>query len=149
MAAVTSFIRGSRRNILRNATAQATTGQTDWVSVPAWATDMVIYLNLSDVGVSTTPLMDFVLLELDPVASNDSTVANFAQWDGITQLTAATFVTAYVGPGITGATDDDTAAIYKINSCLPSVLGFKITLDRTTGDEVYTYSLVADFHARS
>ena len=148
MAAVTSFISGKRRNILQDATDQADTGQTDWLQVPAWATDMVVYLNWSAKD-GTTPLMDFALLELDPVALDDATVENFGQWDGITQLSAEDLIVVYAGPGITGIADDDTGPIYKVNAPLPSVLGFKVTLDQADTDEEYSYTLTADFHSRN
>ena len=136
--------------ILRNATAQATTGQTDWVAVPSWAKYMNVYLNLTDVGASTTPSCDLDLVVPDPVLRDDGTVVNYLDWDGITALTAAAQVVIHAGPGITGIADDDTGSatadsVYKLNGPLPAMLGFIVTLDRAEADEGYTYSLAVEF----
>lgn len=134
---------------VRAGAAQADTGQTDWMVIPPWATDMVVYLEVTAV-VGTTPLTDFKLVVTDPVSLDDGFALDFANWNGITQIagTTAGDIVVHVGPGITGIADDDTGPYYSINSPLPPVLGFRITLDRTTADETYTYNLRVAFKAR-
>jgi hypothetical protein len=142
MAAITKFDTKGMGSlyILRNVTAQSGAGQTDWVSPPEWATNAIVHLSLTAVA-GTTPEFDLVILDANPVLKDDGSVENFAGWDGITQLTDADEIIIYIGPGITGIADDDTAAVYKINSPLSPLMGFKVTLDDTTGDEEYDYSL--------
>jgi len=147
MAAITPITFDGNFKVLRNATAQANVGQTDWVSVPSWAKYLVIYFNLTAVA-GSTPLVDFKLQEADPVAKDDSYVLDFADWNGVTQHASALFSVIHVGPGITGIADDDTAAVYKLNAILPPLLGFKTTFDRSQADETYTYTLAAKFSGR-
>ena len=132
--------------ILRNASAQATTGQTDYVAVPAWAKYLYIYLNVSAVA-GTTPLTDFKLSAVNPVTLDDGDNLDYLGWNGITQIagTTAGDIQVQIGPGITGIADDDTGPFYSLNGVLPGILGFVVTLDRTTADETYTYSLAYKF----
>ena len=150
MAAIVPSTTRHPYGVLRNASAQATTGQTDWVTVPTQATYLDVYLNWT-AKAGLTPLMDFVLLAADPVAFDDSYALNLAGWDGITQLSAEATSVIHVGPGITGIADDDTGAatgdsVYKVNTPLVPLLGFKVTLDRTSANETYTYTLAYHFH---
>lgn len=145
MAAISPVAASGSYLVLRNATAQADTGQTDWINVPGWAKGAIVYLNWT-AKAGTTPLMDLNLLEADPVARDDGTVLNLADWDGITQLTTTCQCVVHVGPGITGLADDDTGSatadsVYKINSILPALLGAKITLDRTGKPEIQVITL--------
>lgn len=132
--------------ILRNATAQATTGQTDYIAVPGFARYMTVWLNVS-AAAGTTPLTDFKLVSANPVTMDDGDNLDYLGWNGITQIAGTTSgdIMVQVGPGITGIADDDTGPVYSLNGVLPSVLGFTITLDRTTTDETYTYSLAYKF----
>jgi hypothetical protein len=139
-------------NVLRNKTAEIGNSiagaSVDWVDVPSWARAMTVYLNLSALA-GTTRTMDFKILEADPVARSDSAPApaNYAEWDGITQLTATGFVIVEAAPGLTGIADDDTATYYKLNAQVGGkLLGFRIATDRTDGDETYTYTLAVVFH---
>lgn len=68
-------------------------------------------------------------------------------WNGITQIagTTAGGIAVHVGPGVTGIADDDTGNTYFLNAPLTSRMAAAITFDRTTGNEVYTYSLFADY----
>jgi len=146
MAAITTTGDGrSAFHILRNATAQANTGQTDWVTTPSWAKYAQVYLNWSAMA-GTTPLMDFKIHDADPVALNDTYKLDALGWNGITQLTTVPSpIIVQIGPGITGIADDDTGPFYSLNGPLPVLMGFQITLDRTTGDETYTYTLSVKF----
>ena len=145
-ATATAQLAGGPFVILRNASAQATTGQTDYVAVPSWARYCYIWLNVSAVA-GTTPLTDFKLSSVNPVTMDDGDNLDYAGWNGITQIagTTAADIQVQVGPGITGIADDDTGPFYSVNGVLPPILGFVITLDRTTADETYTYSLAYKF----
>jgi len=142
------YNRGSILTV-RSGTAQANTGQTDWMVTPPWAVDMVVYLEVTAVA-GTTPLTDFKLLTTDPVSLDDGFALDFADWNGITQIagTTAGDIVVHVGPGITGIADDDTGPYYSLNAPLLPLLGFKLTFDRTTGDETYSYNLRAAFRSR-
>jgi hypothetical protein len=123
---------------LKKATAQADTGQTQWIAVPPYANAAVIYLNWT-AKAGNTPLMDLKLLEADPIALNDTYVTDLEGWDGITQLAAEDLITVRVGPHRASA--DDTGVDYHIPTILPAILGVRVTLDRTSADETYTYTL--------
>lgn len=140
MAAITFFDASKMGSlvILQNAAAQANTGQTQWLAVPPFANAAIIYLNWT-AKAGNTPLMDFKLLEADPIAKNDTYITDLEGWDGITQLAAEDLITVRVGPH--RATVDDTGVDYHIPTILPAILGLRTTLDRTTGDETYTYTL--------
>jgi hypothetical protein len=131
---------------LRSHTAQASTGQTDWVSFQPNARYASIYLSLTDVGASTTPILTPSLLVADPAALVDTNLINLGEHAAFTGITAAAQYIIDIGPGITGIANDvtnsATADSYiSLNVVLPSILGIKILNDRTTGDEVYTYNL--------
>ena len=63
--------------------------------------------------------------------------------------TAAQYV-FQLGPGVTGIADDSTISATadsyaSFNVVLPPIIGIILTLDRTTGNETYTYNLAAYF----
>ena len=122
--------------VIRNATAQATTGQTDTLQTPTWAVAAIFYLNWT-AKAGTSPLIDFALNEVDPVDQTTSTPLE--GWDGITQLAAEDLITVRVGPHRTA--NDDTGVDYHIATLLPAFLDAVVTLDRTSANETYTYSL--------
>lgn len=122
--------------VIRNATAQANTGQTDTVQPPTWAVAAIFFLNWTATA-GTTPLMDFTLNSGDPVAP--TTTTPLEGWDGITQLSAVDLVTVSVGPHRTAL--DDTGVDYHVPCLLPPFLDAVITLDRTSANETYSYSL--------
>ena len=68
-------------------------------------------------------------------------------WNGITQIAGTTSgsVRVRVGPALTGVAEDDTGAVYSVDDMLPGRIAHVLTFDRTTGNEVYTYSLYADY----
>lgn len=123
-------------------TAQANTGQTTWVAPPSWATRGTIWLSVT-AAAGTTPLTDFSLLTIDPSTLDDATALNYAGWDGITQIAGTTSgnVVIYLGAAVSGTSDDDTGPAYVLNAPIPSLLGFKVLFDRTTGNETYTYTV--------
>lgn len=145
MAAITIGTPARARNdvwTVASGTAQADTGQTTWVAVPGWAKSGIIYLNVT-AAAGTTPLTDFSLRQTDPITLDDSYANNYGGWDGITQIAGTTSgsIVVNIGAGVTGIADDDTGPVYNINAPLPSLLGFKVLFDRTTGNEVYTYTV--------
>ena len=136
----------------RSQTAQATTGQTDWLNVPAWAKYLYIDYNLTATA-GTTPLADVTLKVPDLTTLDDTTgVVNFRNHAALTQINAAARLLIQVGPGVTGIADDVTNAAsglsdISLNAILPPIIGVKILQDRTTGDETYTYTLTVVFRA--
>ena len=125
--------------ILRNVSANATTGFTDDIDVPSWALYAIFYINLTAVA-GTTPLFDFKLQWIDPV--DNTTVEDFPG-AGITQLTGADFIVYMVGaPGLA---DDDTGPVYTTAFPLPPTIRAVTTTDRGTGDETYTYTQAVVF----
>lgn len=124
--------------VVRNAAAQANTGQTDTVTVPGFARRATAYINLTAVA-GTTPLFDCKFQYRDPVAG---TAVDF-QWNGITQATAAGLSVVHIGGY---DTEDDTGPVYFLKDSLPAhQFDIVTTLDRTTADETYTYTLAVEF----
>jgi hypothetical protein len=133
--------------ILRNATAQANTGQTDWVPVPDWAIYAEVYLNVSAVA-GTTPILTPSFLAVDPVTYDDTySVQLHAAFT--TPPTAASFNVIYLGPGVSPADDVALSATStgfgSVNIPLPVMLGCKLLLDRGSADETYTYTYALKF----
>lgn len=139
---------------VRTGTAQANTGQTDWVTVPDWAKFATVDFNLTAVA-GTSPLVTVVrLLGVDPVTRDDAYQYNIAEHVDLATIdyTGAAHLVVDIGPGITGIADEVTQAATgfsraAINAILPSILGILLTFDRTTGDETYTYTLSVRFKA--
>jgi hypothetical protein len=136
--------------VIRNETAQATIGQTDWIDVPLGATYAQVVFNLTDVGVSTTPIMLPSVFMADPVARNDTYKVKLGEHAALTAFTAANMLVMNIGPGVTGIADDVTnsataVSVVAINTVLPWLMGFTVLNDRTTGDEVYSYTISVVF----
>jgi len=144
------------RTAIRSGTAQANTGQTDWISVPAWAKSAVIELRVSAVA-GTTPLIRVATLK--SVSPNLQAVgtANAGKLDDTGAITLVTVTSGAdlgasvpaqsrvsFGPGIAPA-DTLTTTDAEANGVLPDILGIEVLADRTTGDETYTYSVFVDF----
>ena len=147
MAAISTTTYGDFR---RSGAAQATTGQTDWINVPPGATHCFVFLNITATA-GTTPLVDVSFLAADPVSRDDAHVIKLAEHADLTDNdgTAAQYIFQF-GTGVTGIADDVTIAagadsVASLNVVLPPLLGVKLTLDRTTGDETYTYNLSVTF----
>jgi hypothetical protein len=135
---------------LRSVTAQASTGQTDWVRVPPAAKFVEVLVNVTATG-GTTPICLPSVLAADPIALSDTNTApvGTATTTGITGTGLARIV---VGPGVSGIADQvavgtSGGADVKLNSVLPALLGIKVLNDRTTGDETYTYTVTVTFRA--
>lgn len=132
----TSYARGSIAPITVVRTGAGTTG-SPYVHTLTHAGDGVKLTDIDAVTVDGTKLYTYTT----------DTANDFAGWNGITQIadTTAGVIQVHVGSGITGIADDDTGAIYAVNAPLPEYIAAVITLDRTTGNETYTYSLYATF----
>lgn len=145
MAAITSNKVGT--GYRRSASAQANTGQTDWIEVPKWARYADIILDITAVA-GTTPILTPTILAADPITKDDANVVSIGTLT--TPPTAASTHRIVIGPGVTGIADDLAMAAaadstVSINTVLPDLLGIQLTMDRTTGDETYTYTLNVSF----
>ena len=151
MAAITATAARMGHNTIRNASAQATTGQVDWVWVPRNARFCSVYLNFTATA-GNTPIITPSFLAADPVGQLDTEVINVAEHAGLTGITAVNQYVFDIGPGVTGIANDTTNSAsadsyVSLNAILPTLMGFKLVLDRTSGDETYTYTLSARFTA--
>jgi len=145
MAAITATRVMSGFHVIRQETAQATTGQTDWLLLPQWAQYAMVFLNLSAVA-GTTPVLTPAFLMADPVSQDDAHTITVADHAGLTGITAAGQYLYQIGPGVTGIANDvsQTAtadSAVSLNQVLPMLLGVRITLDRADIDETYSYNL--------
>lgn len=136
-----------------------TASTTKAVSVPDWAVK-VLFTIFYDAAAGTSPLFDFVLGVPDwgsdallgaPTDATDTTTLGNAAWDGITQVTGAGpyQIMVEVGPDVT---DDDTGSAtancwYGVKCELPPIITYKYTVDGTSGNEDYTFRLVAQWKA--
>lgn len=133
-------------SLIRSASAQATTGQTDWLRLPPRATYASIYFNLTAVA-GNTPIVTPSFLVPDPITLDDAaSLINLGEHAAFTGITAAAQYVFDIGPGITGIANDVTNAAtadsyVSLNVILPAVLGVKLLNDRTSADETYTYKL--------
>jgi hypothetical protein len=148
MTAITTLVTGNQATkLIRTASAQATTGQTDWIVVPTWARYALWYFDLTAVG-GTTPIFTPKFLIANPINPADTGIGTLklAEHGAFTGLTQAGALAVQMGPGITGIADDTTnsatvVSYASLNVVLPPLLGVNITNDRTTGDETYTYTI--------
>lgn len=142
MAAITTLVSVPSTGpvTLRSVAAQASTGQTDWVAIPSWARQVEVTLNVT-ANAGTTPISTVTLLEPDPVTRDDTADVNTILTGA--GITAASFHKYAIAPGIgTDSADNATADSYQNEERhVPSLLGVRVTNDRTTGDETYTYTL--------
>lgn len=156
MAAITLTVptldAASRRvYTVRSGTAQADTGQVDWIRTPQGCVAVVVDFNMT-ASAGTTPVTDLRVLSTDPVSMDDTYLYDV----GGTTLTAQSSTGATVhqvveiGPGITGIADDLVLGATgfsraAINAAVPAVLGLKLVFDRTSANETYTYTLSVTF----
>lgn len=155
MAAITPVAsQGGALALLRTGTAQANTGQTDWIAVPHWAHYATVDFNLTAVA-GTTPLVTNIFVRgVDPVTLNDTYQYAIAEHADLatTDMTAAAHLVVDIGPGVTGIADDVTQAATgfsraALNAVLPTMLGVTLTFDRADGNETYTYTVSVHFKA--
>jgi hypothetical protein len=72
---------------------------------------------------------------------------DFADWNGVTQLTATgtLYDIVRISPGETGIADDDTAHVYKINTQIPEYFTAKVTVVAAVANNTASYSLFCTF----
>jgi hypothetical protein len=147
MAAITlqSFL-GTFKQI-RSGSAQANTGQTDWIAVPPWALFAEVTINITAVA-GTTPVLTPAFFGCDPTTLDDTDT--YPLHAAITSPpTAASTHRILIGPGLGDTSDVALAAAAdsqaQINTPLPPVLGVQITLDRAEANETYTYTVAVKF----
>jgi hypothetical protein len=134
---------GTGSAVIRIATAQANTGQTDWVTVPSGATLAIWSVDVTAVA-GTTPIVTPSLQGLGPSADDARQVSPFGT--ALTgTLTAAGQFQVAIGLGVTEQVAIGTAKPAVLVPGLPFYLGLTLTLDRTTGNETYTYSSAIRF----
>lgn len=153
MAAITPIQPSGEFTLVRTGTAQANTGQTDWIQVPAWAQFAKVDFNLTAVA-GTTPLADLTINGSDPATNDDTYIYKLRGHAAFTQITGAAHLVVDLGPGVLGIADDVTTAATgysdaAINTVLPALLGLRLVFDRTSGDETYTYKLSVLFRSGS
>lgn len=135
--------------LIRTATAQASTGQTDWIAVPNAAKYATVYFNLTAVA-GTTPSHLPSVKGAEPYAVNDTYSMKIAEHAALTAFTAANLLVMDIGPGVLGIADDVTnsATVFSrvaLNANLPALMGFTILNDRGDGDETYSYTVSVVF----
>lgn len=147
MAAITTIITGPQSTKrVRTAAAVGAATRTDWVATPSWARYLSVYFTVTVVTTSA----QLLLLNVDPIALNDSTTVDMANVNttGTTSvaLTAAAMLVVNVGPGVTGianaVTNSATANSQSfINMDLPAVIGMSVvTIGAST-----SYTVTAEY----
>jgi hypothetical protein len=132
---------------IRNAAAQADTGQTDWIVVPGWAVFAEIDIDVNAVA-GTTPILTPAIMagNVNTLDDADAVQLNAAF---TTPPTAASRNIIFVGPGVSAADDVALSANGNgqafVNIPLPSLLGVRVTLDRADANETYTYTVSVKF----
>lgn len=139
--------------LVRTATAQATTGQTDWFHTPRGAVWARIWFNLTAVA-GNTPIFLPTILMGDPGKKDDTYSMKLGQHAAFTAMTAACMLICDIGPGVSGIADDATNnatanSTVNINTSLPKLMGLTILNDRTSGDETYTYTITIEYRYTS
>src|ERR1043166_1604562 len=106
MAAITTItaLKSPAATLVRTGTAQANTGQTDWVSIPPGKfTYGVISLNMTASGGSSPGPTLVHLFTVDPLARNDTNKVQLLT--ATVGLTNTGLHITEIGPGIKGGTD--------------------------------------------
>ena len=142
MAAIVPFATTGAFVIVRNAVAQANTGQTDWLLVPQWATFCTVHLNITATA-GTTPGPSTLSIKSAMQVGIDDTNAQTMSAGSAIAVNGGQVVD--IGPGVTGIADAGSATKVTVNAILPAILGLTLLLDRTNADETYTYTLSARF----
>lgn len=138
-------------------TNQASTATTrKGVSVPLWASSCSFYITLNSMG-GSSPLFDFEIDYANYATSPPSTLTTYPKVGNaglsITQVTAAaaggTVITIDLGPAMALDTTGSATAscYYSVPLYLPPVLVYAFTLDGTTADEDYDFTISALFRA--
>lgn len=139
LSASDPVIQGVKTNTLRNVVAQATVGQTDWVSVPDWADYAYVEYNLT-ANAGSSPSTQLVLFR------RDGGLLTQIHPD-LAAITGAATVQMTVGE--VDALDSTITATgvsnVTIPTTLPRVLGIQVLNKRGASNETYTYTLSVRF----
>jgi hypothetical protein len=138
MAAIVPVALTDLFTVVRTGTAQANVGQTDWVAIPAFATDAVISLDITAVAGTTPGPTTLSLKTASPKTLNDTNTSVLSAGSAIASTGYQEIV---IGPGVTGIADAGAATRVTVNTVLPDLLGLSLLLSRADGDETYTYTL--------
>lgn len=122
------------------------------IKVPAFANYATIVLDNMTLG-GTSPLLDFIVQAVNITANatpdSDDLIA-LGGWDGITQKTAASATNTVIDIGPLITVDDTGSATatdrYGVQAVLPPWLVYTYTLDGTTGDEDYAFTISVYWH---
>ncbi len=125
--------------VLETRTAYATASLTTTIIPPPGATGGVFMLRISAVA-GTTPILDCKLQLAHPGSGQAIDVDNGA----FAQQTAASFQAMFFYPTV--GTADTTGNYRSCQGMVASKMFAAWTLDRTTGDETYTFTLEVDWH---
>ncbi len=128
---------------------QATTGQTDWLRVPTWATHCRVTFDLTAVA-GTTPQFLPQILSADPITLTDTHTPFVGGATLATAMTGAGQLVVSIGPGVTGIANDLTVGASGnlnayIDDVLPSLMGIQCVNDRDDADETYSYTITCEF----
>ena len=157
MAAIVPSTRGFGLgwNLVREATAQANTGQVDWIRTPTEANFAIVTFALTAAS-GTTPVTDLTIKGADPLVLDDTYSYHVGGTTLTAQSTTATsglLQVVVIGPRAAAAATDDvilgaTGVNHAvINSVLPALMGLGLVFDRTSANELYTYKLGVTFRA--
>ncbi len=152
MATITTFQNLSERlKVVRNVTAQATTGQEDFIQVPPGATYLYVDFNMTAMA-GTSPSTTVNVRHGNLVTRDDTTgmVGYHQAFAPSTALTGAARLLFNIGPGVTGITNDSTNAAtgtsqLVVNALLLPWIGFRVVNSRTNANETYTYTVAVAF----
>lgn len=143
MAAITPTATPGNWTVLRSETAQATTGQTDWIVPPKYAKWVKVRVHIS-ANAGTSPITTPSILSADPNTLDDTRAVTVLTGAAIT---AASLHEYTIGPALTTAGTDQAAASAGVvqNSAVPTVMGIKILNDRASANETYTYTISVEY----
>lgn len=145
MAAITTAASPMGSMYVRTGTAQADTGQVDWLLVPKWATWAQVILDVTTITATSAQL---ALKMADPTLLNDTQSMGLAETAAFTAMTGACMLVVDIGPGILGIANDVTNSAtvnsYASVACLlPGVLG--LSYIEVVGAGTVTYKLSCRF----
>jgi hypothetical protein len=123
----------NKLKVLKASATVASAGENITFNVPAWAKGAVFFVDLSAVA-GNTPLFDVKLQYKDHIGNWRDTGFALGQ-----QTAAARGMFLAVGPSLVDKAGATTGRHY--NGYLTPEMRLVTTLDRTTGDETYTYSI--------
>jgi len=142
-----TFPAGGYANVTAALVKTALLTISDWIDRTA---DIAVVKTVNDYAITFTGQLGRTDVGAISVTTVTGTAAGSVA-ETTKGVPGARFV-AVIGPSVTGIADDvtnsATADSYvSLNTVLPPILGVKLLLDRTSGNEVYTYTLQVIFKA--